>query len=61
MKVKELMELLSKCDPDLYVMSEDHDNWFYDLSGHTREVKVFKGRECDEEQNGIKALVLKVY
>ena len=56
MKVKELIELLSKCDQELHVLTADYDNWFYDLEGEADEVNVFEGREDNEK--GEKVLVI---
>ncbi len=44
MKVKELIEELKKMDPELEVLTDDNEHWWYDTRG-VRTLYVKHGRE----------------
>jgi len=46
MRVKELIERLSKLDQELFVLAEDNDHWFYNTSSVTTGF-VSEGRNVD--------------
>ena len=41
MKVKKLISLLKKCDPDLEVYTSAHDNLEWELAGSVNGVDIF--------------------
>jgi hypothetical protein len=49
MKVKELIELLQKQDPEMEVLSGDLDDYYYD-PGDVEVKYVSQGREVDEDK-----------
>ena len=51
MKVKELKELLDKFDPELTVLSSDHDNWCYDMWDAEVDF-VVDGRRVEDPGDG---------
>ena len=51
MKVKDLIELLSKLPEDMLVLHGDHDEWYYE-SDEPRVSWIAEGRELDDELIG---------
>lgn len=50
MKAKDLIERLSRLDPELEVVVLADDHWCYDISGNVRTGYVREGRELDPNE-----------
>ena len=56
MKVKSLIDMLSKVDPESEVVIQDREDWYYDLGDIEESVPVVEGRRIYDEDDDEKEI-----